>query len=315
MTLSVTYTGGRQGSGDPKANFFDVFSGEVLAANQAALKFADTIKTETLVGSKSISFPYVGAAGNAKYHVPGTEIDRDLVENQIITIDSDDILYKAAFVANADEVLASYSARNQIAKNIGFAVATQKDKNILRTLVKAARSTAGLMTGEVGGTSQIVANAAVDGTVLFNALLDAQVAVQNKNIDPSEQITIALNLLQRSLLLRSDKMANRDYRPAANSEQMEGDWLNGMKIIGSTNTPFGDTYVANSTTIKPYYNVDTSKTVGLVYTESAACAGVSIPLTSRVIDEPLKYGASLEAHEMTAVRTFLTNCAYEIKSA
>ena len=77
----------------------------------------------------------------AEYHTPGNEITGGQVRasERIVTID--DLLISSQFITNIDEAINHYDVRSTYSKEAGIALATEADKNILRTALKAALST------------------------------------------------------------------------------------------------------------------------------------------------------------------------------
>jgi hypothetical protein len=144
-------TGQINGSGDVDALFLKVFAGEVLTAfevNNVALGWT---QMKTIANGKSASFPTFGRIG-AEYHTPGTEITGLPTNGNEVVVTIDDLLISHSFIANIDEAKAHYDARSVYSTEMGRALATQMDKHILQTAVKAARTSA-FVTGLPGGSS------------------------------------------------------------------------------------------------------------------------------------------------------------------
>jgi hypothetical protein len=94
----------------------------------------------------------------------------------------DDLLVSSQFVYDLDEVLAQYSTRSEISKQIGEAMALFYDDRIARVLAKAATE-ASVVTGEPGGFQVNIgagntndAQAIVDGFFEAAAVLDERSA-------------------------------------------------------------------------------------------------------------------------------------------
>lgn len=315
MNSTPAFLGQIMSTGDTRAAFLTLFSGEVIAAAQSVLKFKDTIRWKTISGGKAFQFPFIGGASVA-YHTPGTEITGNAINKQIVTVDPDDALIASVFLDRLDETLSHYDGRSQHAADLGYKIAELVDSNIMRSVLKAARASAVIAGDSYAGTSKVVANSAVNGSTLFGALLDAQVTLKgNKLVRNGEEHYAALAPLQYSLVMRAPEMANTQYRPAADSENMFYSKINGMSVIESTNTPFGETYNANSTVLKAAYNLDFSNTVAAVWTKDAACAAEAEVLSTDIIDQPHKRGTLLLAQQTVGIRPLNSGAAYEIKKA
>jgi len=314
MNSNPSFLGLVQGSGDNRSMFLQLFSQEIIAAAQSVLQFKDKTLWKTLSGGKSYQFPFLGGATVA-YHVPGTEITGTLIDKKSVTVDPDDALIASVFLDRLDEALSHYDGRSQHAKDLGYAIAELVDRNIVRTIIQAARSGA-VIPGAAGGTVKTSANAGVNGSTLFATLLDAQVSLKtNKTLRAGDEHYGALAPVQYSLLTRAPEMANTQYRPNADSENMAVTRINNMTVVESTNTPFGETYVANSTIVKPAYNGNFSTTVGAVWTKYASCSVEVEDLNTDIIDQPHKRGTLILAQQTVGSRALNPACAVEIKTA
>ena len=177
--------GGRTAAQDYDTRYataLKLFSGEVFNAFNAATIFKGLVRNYSLRGGKSKQFLLTGKL-SAGYHTPGTPIlgDDGLKSNEK-TIIMDDLLVSSQFVYDLDEVLAQYSTRSEISKQIGEAMALHYDDRIARVLAKAATE-ASVVTGEPGGFQVNIgagntndAQAIVDGFFEAAAVLDERSA-------------------------------------------------------------------------------------------------------------------------------------------
>ena len=159
-----------------------LFSGEVFNAFNDATIFKGLIRNYSLRGGKSKQFLLTGKLDSG-YHTPGTPIlgDDGLKSNEK-TIVMDDLLIASQFVYSLDEILAQWSTRSEISKQIGEALALHYDDRIARVLAKAATEAA-VVTGEPGGFQVNIgagntndAQAIVDGFFEAAAVLDERSA-------------------------------------------------------------------------------------------------------------------------------------------
>ena len=127
-----------------------LFSGEVFNAFNDATIFKGLVRNYSLRGGKSKQFLMQGKLG-ASYHTPGTPIVADAaLKAAEKTIVADDLLISSQFVYELDTVMAQYSQRSEISKQIGEALAIHYDSRIARILAKAATESSPV-TGEPGG--------------------------------------------------------------------------------------------------------------------------------------------------------------------
>jgi len=127
-------------AGDVRDLFLKLYAGEILTSFEAKNVMMPLIRTRTITKGKSASFPMLGRT-TAEYHTPGNEITGGQVRasERIVTID--DLLISSQFITNIDEAINHYDVRSTYSKEAGIALATEADKNILRTALKAALST------------------------------------------------------------------------------------------------------------------------------------------------------------------------------
>ena len=182
-------------SGDVRDLFLKLYAGEVLTSFEAKNIMMPLVRTRTITKGKSASFPMLGRT-TAEYHTPGNEITGGKVRasERIVTID--DLLISSQFIANIDEAINHYDVRSTYSKEAGIALATEADKNILRTAIKGALATnatraAALVQdykafGEEDFTDNITIGSAsgdvTDPAKLAKAIFDAKKEMDKKNV-------------------------------------------------------------------------------------------------------------------------------------
>ena len=128
-------------TGDTRALYLKLFSGEMFKGFQRNTIARDLVMKRTLKNGKSLQFIFTGRT-TAEYHTPGNSIlgnsdKTPPVAEKTVTID--DLLVSSAFVYELDETLAHYDLRGEISKKIGYALAEKYDRLIFRSIVKGAR--------------------------------------------------------------------------------------------------------------------------------------------------------------------------------
>ena len=183
--------GGRTAAQDYDTRYataLKLFSGEVFNAFNDATIFKGLVRNYSLRGGKAKQFLLTGKL-SAGYHTPGTPIlgDAGLQSNEK-TIVMDDLLVASQFVYDLDEILSQWSARSEISKQIGEALALHYDDRLVRVLSKAATE-ASVVTGEPGGFGVNIgagntnnAQALVDGFFEAAAVLDERSAPQEGRV-------------------------------------------------------------------------------------------------------------------------------------
>ena len=259
----LTRTGQNNGTGDARALYLKLFSGEMFKGFQNNTIARDLVMRRTLKGGKSLQFIYTGRT-SADYHTPGNSILGDSDGRPPVaekTITCDDLLISSAFVYELDEVLSHYDLRSEISRKIGYALAEKYDRLIFRAIAKGARQaspvqsvgTGGSLVSmeEPGGTQIRVGNAgtpvqaeAYDASSLINAFFDAAAALDEKGVSQDGRVGV-LNPRQYYSLIQhtgDSGLINRDVQGASLQSGQGVIEIAGIKIYKSMNIPFLGNY-------------------------------------------------------------------------
>ena len=255
------------------ATALKVFSGEVFNAFNSASIFRGLVRSYDMRGQKAKQFLLTGKL-SAGYHVPGTPIlgDAGLKSNEK-TIVMDDLLVASQFVYDLDEILSQWSARSEISKQIGEALATHYDQRIARVLTLASAE-ASAVTGEPGGFRvQLGANNEYNAQALVDGFFEAASVLDERNA-PQEGRVAVLNPRQYHSLVSSvdTGILNRDLGSTQGSlNSGEGLYsIAGISIRKSNNLPFLAGQVAAVTGENNTYDGDFTNTCGLLFHREAA---------------------------------------------
>ena len=173
LTTALTRPGQSNSTGNARALYLKLFSGEMFKGFQHNAIARDLVMKRTLTNGKSLQFVYTGHT-KAEYHTPGNSILGNTdgappVAEKTITID--DLLISSAFVYELDETLAHYELRGEISRKIGHALAEKYDRLIFRAITKGARQASPITkTGlvEPGGT-QVRVGSTTNDSDAYNA--------------------------------------------------------------------------------------------------------------------------------------------------
>jgi len=169
------------------ALFLKKFAGEVLSAfeEKNIMKGLHTIRT--IQNGKSAQFPVTGKA-TANYHVVGDDIldgsnnggngYLNNIKHSERVISIDELLISPVFISNLDEAKNHYDVRSIYSSEIGNALANTFDKNVLKTVVAAARAPA--IIDHPAGGSVTVASGSSMADVSANEIVDALFAAAQK---------------------------------------------------------------------------------------------------------------------------------------
>ena len=254
--------GQNNGTGDARALYLKLFSGEMFKGFQNNTIARDLVMRRTLTNGKSLQFIYTGRT-TAEYHTPGNSIlgdsnGRPPVAEKTITVD--DLLISSAFLYDLDEVLSHYDMRSEISRKIGYALAEKYDRLIFRAIAKGARQaspvqsvgTGGSLVSmeEPGGTRVQVGTGtgseadAYDSAKLVAAFYDAAAALDEKGVSQDGRVGV-LNPRQYYELIQainSNGLINRDAQGTALQGGNGIIEIAGIKIYKSMNIPFLGNY-------------------------------------------------------------------------
>ena len=258
----LTRPGQNNGTGDARALYLKLFSGEMFKGFQNNTIARDLVVRRTLKNGKSLQFIYTGRT-TAEYHTPGNSIlgdtnGRPPVAEKPITVDA--LLISSAFLYDLDEVLSHYDMRSEISRKIGYALAEKYDRLIFRAIAKGARQaspvqsvgTGGSLVSmeEPGGTQVQVGTGsgalsdAFDSAKLVAAFYDAAAALDEKGVSSDGRVGV-LNPRQYYELIQavgSNGLVNRDAQGTALQSGNGIIEIAGIKIFKSMNIPFMGNY-------------------------------------------------------------------------
>ena len=254
LTTSLTRPGQANSTGDARALYLKLFSGEMFKGFQHNAIARDLVMKRTLTNGKSLQFIYTGHT-KAEYHTPGNAILGNTdgappVAEKTITVD--DLLISSAFVYELDETLAHYELRGEISKKIGYALAQKYDRLIFRAIARGARAASPITKAnfvEPGGTQIRVGtnNQGSDAYVaasLVNAFYDAAAALDEKGVSSEGRVGV-LNPRQYYELIQQvgdNGLVNRDEQGTSRQKGNGIVEIAGIKIYKSMNIPFFGSY-------------------------------------------------------------------------
>ena len=253
-STSLTRPGQSNSTGDARALYLKLFSGEMFKGFQHNAIARDLVMKRTLKNGKSLQSIYTGHT-TAEFHTPGKPIlgNSDgappLAEK---TITCDDLLISSAFVYELDETLAHYELRGEISKKIGYALAQKYDRLIFRSIAKGARIASPITKSnfvEPGGTQIQVgagsdADDALNAQKLVTAFYDAAAALDEKGVSTDGRVGI-LNPRQYYALIQEvgeNGLVNRDEQGTSRQKGNGVVEIAGIKIYKSMNAPFFSKY-------------------------------------------------------------------------
>ena len=249
-STSLTRQGQSNSTGDVRALYLKLFSGEMFKGFQHNAIARDLLMKRTLKNGKSLQFIYTGRT-TSEFHTPGKPIlgnsdGAPPVAEKTITVD--DLLISSAFLYELDEVLAHYDLRSEISRKIGYALAEKYDRLAFRAVTRGARKASPITKAnfvEPGGTQIRVGSTTNDSdayvaTNLVNAFYDAAAALDEKGVSTDGRVAV-LNPRQYYELIQQvgeNGLINRDEQGTARQKGSGIVEIAGIKIYKSMNIPF-----------------------------------------------------------------------------
>ena len=250
LTTSLTRQGQSNSTGDARALYLKLFSGEMFKGFQHETIARDMVMKRTFKNGKSLQFIYTGRT-TAEYHTPGNSIlgnsdGAPPVAEKTITVD--DLLISSAFVYELDETLAHFELRGEISKKIGYALAEKYDRLIFRAITRGARAASPITKSnfvEPGGTQIRVGSTTNDSDAylsdkLVTAFYEAAAALDEKGVSSAGRCAV-LNPRQYYELITAvgtNGLINRDAQGTALQSGNGIIEIAGIKIYKSMNIPF-----------------------------------------------------------------------------
>ena len=250
LVTNLTRPGQSNSTGDSRALYLKLFSGEMFKGFQQNAIARDLVMKRTLKNGKSLQFIYTGRT-TAEYHTPGNAIlgnsdGAPPVAEKTITID--DLLISSAFLYDLDETLAHYDLRSEVSRKIGYALAEKYDRLIFRAVARGARQASPITKSnfvEPGGTQIRVGTTTNESDAfasagLIAAFYDAAAALDEKGISQDGRVGV-LNPRQYYELIQavgSNGLVNRDSQGSTLQGGNGIIEIAGIKIYKSMNIPF-----------------------------------------------------------------------------
>ena len=253
--------------GDQYELFLKVFAQEVIAAfavNNVMFN-GPMHMVRTIQSGKSASFPAHWKA-SSEYHTPGNEINGAAIKKNERLINIDNLLISHVFLASIDEAMNHYDVRSDYTFQLGHALATDADKNLIQLVALAARAATTVEDGDGGST---LTNADYDTTpdALVQGVMDAGQILDEKNVPNDGSRFCIVKPKHYNLLVQSSKAINRDFGGSGSIASGKVLEIDSIKIVKSNNLPSSN--LSQVTGTQNIYHGNFSNTVGVVSHKTA----------------------------------------------
>ena len=291
-TQTPTYQGQNAGTGDVRAKFLKLFTGEVLSAFARKNVALSLVKTRTISGGVSAQFITTGrAAENAVVaHTPGSEVASSVINSneRVITITSR--YYYSTFLDDLESKLSQFELRGEIAKQHAEVLSTKIDRAVFAGIYASA-----IVAPQDGQTAALTvtntvifsgATAEARGDAIIDAIFTAQAGLDANDV-PMEGRVFVTAPNHYYDLVQSHKAVNRDFNGMDNGSIGGGRVMNiaGLNIVQTNHLPV----VAGTTT-------NVNKIVGLIFTPDVYGVVKALEITSEENYIPEKLGYLLTSY-------------------
>jgi hypothetical protein len=182
-TSSPARFGDGQSSVNSLALFLKMFGGEVLAAFSEAVLTADKHQVKTISEGKSFQFPKTWKA-TSEYHTAGQEMLGNDIDTTEINVTVDGLVVAHTAIYDLDKKMAHFDVTSQFSAELGKAIARGFDKNVLRSIIQAARLAADgpFPGGNVITDAALTNSGSIDGKAWIDAIRTAMIAQFGKDV-------------------------------------------------------------------------------------------------------------------------------------
>lgn len=319
---TVSRLGQNNLSGDAKALFYQLFTGEVLAAFDATNLMLARHRQRNIESGKSAGFANTGKA-KGRYHTPGTEITGQNIAHGETVITIDDLLISDVFIANVDEAMNHYEVRGEYSHQLGEALGRTYDKQAFRAALMAARA-ANKITGLPGGTQITLPAgyaAATDlekAQFLAAALFKAHQTMIEKDVK-MDGVNVYLRPAEYFLLVQNKELLNKDWGGIGSYGDASLPKVAGLPLTMSNHVPNQNDASAtvpgedNGDVVATKYQGDFTKTKMVITTEQAIGTVNLLDLTIESAYDIRRQGTLFVAKKLCGTGVLRPDCATEIK--
>nr|WP_316651523.1 hypothetical protein [uncultured Gellertiella sp.] len=319
-TDAVSRLGQRAQAGDPRALFLVEFGGMVITAYDEVNDYDSLRYVKHITQGKSDTFPIIGRKRDAAEHEPGELIIGGKIEHNDISIDVDNMVYDAVFIAEIDELLNHIDVRAPYAKQLGQSLGSLQAKRIAIMHILASRkfwvagAPVNVPQGQPAPTYFYDAAMKTSASALESAfwqakqfLLENDMSGQEINARlPHQQVL----LMARNFGLDPSTGTQRSESGSGNRVTGELGQVVGMAVAGTNHIP-----KTNITTGPTKYQGNFSTTVGHIGNSMAVGSLERKALQMTMKDQPERLGTLLIASQLNGHGTLRAECSIELATA
>ena len=293
-TYTVTHPGQQGAAGAVDALHIEEYTGivEKTIARKSCLD--GRIPMRTVKGTSTFTNFGVGESTLQRV-TPGAAPDGTVNKFGKRSLSVDTLILARSVFPLLETFQTSYDARKEVGEEHGKKIAKFRDESFFIQAVKAAQLStttyAGLdaAAGHLGG-SQVTLGASADAedpALLYSALTDLFVSMEQKDVDPlTDDVIVGVSPAHYAVLEQNELLIDRNIILSdGNSIQARVLKARGVPVVASNNFVGGKTisgHLLSNADNANAYDGDFSKVVACAFSPRALMAGQTIPLSTLV---------------------------------
>lgn len=309
-----------QSTTDDRNLFLKVFGGEVLAAFQERVLTLDKHQVRNIAHGKAAQFPKTWKA-ISEYHTAGAEMLGNDIDTSEVTITVDGLLVSHTAIYDLDQKMAHFDVTSEFSAELGRALAREFDKNVMRSIILAARTAADgpFPGGNVITDAALVNTGAISGKDWIDAIRKANIDLFNKDVpeDAPRYMLVNANVFD-AIKYATDAagrylVINRDTGNKSLSAREESLEVDGVTIFKQRTIPSTDESAAPG--VYPKYRANYSTTTGVLWTPMAVGTVRLLGISMETERDVRRQEDFMVAKMAVGSGTLRPECAVEFKTA
>lgn len=303
--------------------FLKMFGGEVMAAFTENVIMRDKVTLKTITQGKSFQFPKTWKA-TSEFHTAGAEMLGNDIDTDEVVITIDGLVVAHTAIYDLDAKISHFDVTGEFSAELGRELARHFDKDVMRQIILAARSsgTAG-WTGTGGkvveDSALAISSGAYSGVDYIDAIREAVVAMEEKNVPESyEKYMVVRPAVFDAIRYAKDAsnqylVLNRDFSAQAGIQgRVPMLDIEGVKIMKSNLLPNTDERAASSVYSK--YRAAYDTTTGIIFAKPAVATLVLQDIAMETERDVRRQEDFMVAKMAVGHGTLRPECAVELRS-
>lgn len=222
----------------------------------------------------------------------------------------DDLLISDAFVAEIDELKNHYDVRAEYSSQCGIALASAKDRNVLRCMLLASTAPETFSGASPAGTVTTHASMKVDATVLAAGFFSAAQTMMENDIPEAHKRSGFIRPAQYFILVANKDLLNKDWGGMGSYAAADLPQVAGIELVVTNHLPITDESADVNVLAK--YRGDWSKTAAVVTTPYAAATVKLKDLSTESGWDMRRQGNLIIAKYVMGHRALRPECAVQL---